>query len=244
VRAQTASPAAPNPAKYGPEQILPRPDTSRAAENGAQNWQKPNIDALWEAPIHSGTATTFGAEITASMQGGELQHELAGMAEKFPESQDVMSVFTVHPRQGFNDGFLAKLVANPRAGLLGIINFSPAAGQAGFNEDDAVMREVNGEDGKGGMTAEQLAGMTLEQKADRVRALIGGFWSWVGEDEGETVIRLFETTSSGQRRVLYEMVEGHRWEGDFRNGVFTIDDDLYDSLTSSQLDRLRKLIGD
>jgi hypothetical protein len=244
VRAQTASPASANPAKYGPEQVLPRPDPAHAAGNGTQNWQQPNIDALWQAKVHSGASATFGAEITASMQGGELQHELAGMAEKFPESQDVKGVFTVHPRQGFNDGFLAKLVANPKAGLLSIINFSPAAGQAGFNEDDAVMREINGEDGKGGMTAEQLAGMTLEQKADRVRALIGGFWSWVGEDEGETVIRLFQTTPAGDRRVLYQMVEGHAWEGDFRHGVFTIDDDLYDSLTSSQLDRLRTLIGD
>lgn len=165
------------------------------------------------------------------------------MAAKFPESQDVMGVFTVHPQQGFTDGFLAKLVVDPKAGLLSIINFTPSAGQAFFNQDDAVMREINGEDGQGGMTEAQLAGMTLEQRAERVRALIGGFWSWVGEDEGETIIRLFETTGAGQRRVLYEMVEGHRWEGDFRNGVFTTDDDLYDSLTHAQLDRLRALIG-
>jgi hypothetical protein len=199
---------------------------------------------LWEAKVHSTATKTFGEEITESMQGGELQHELGGMAEKFPESQDVKVVFTVHPRQGFTDGFLRPLTASPKAGLLNIINFSPSRGQAFFNEDDAVMREINGEDGQGAMTEAQLAGLTLEQKAERVRALIGGFWSWVGEDEGETVIRLFETSSSGQRRVLYEMVEGHRWEGDFRNGVFTVDDDLYDSLTSSQLDRLRVLIGD
>jgi hypothetical protein len=244
VRSQTTGPAAPDATKYGAEQLLPRPDSARADENGVQNWQQPNIDALWDAPVHSAASRTFGQEITESMQGGELQHELGGMAEKFPESQDVKVVFTVHPRQGFTDGFLRPLTASPKSGLLSIINFSPSRGQAFFNEDDAVMREINGEDGQGAMTEAQLAGLTLEQKAERVRALIGGFWSWVGEDEGETIIRLFETTSSGQRRVLYEMVEGHRWEGDFRNGVFTVDDDLYDSLTSSQLDRLRVLIGD
>ena len=243
VRAKTAGPAAPHASKFGPEQILPRPDSARAAENGVQGWQQPNIDALWQAPVHSATTKTFGDEITASMQGGELQHELAGMAQKFPESQTVKSIFTVHPRRGFTDGFLAPLTTNPKSGLLSIINFSPSRGQASFNEDDAVMREINGEGGKGGMTAQQLAGLTLEQKAERIRALIGGFWSWVGEDEGETVIRLFEATSAGQRRVLYEMVEGHRWEGDFRHGVFTSDDELYNALTSSQLSRLRTLIG-
>jgi hypothetical protein len=243
VRAKTAGPAAPNASKFGPEQILPRLDTARAGENGVQGWQQPNIDALWQAPVHSGTTKTFGDEITASMQGGELQHELGGMAEKFPETDTAIGVFTIHPRQAFKDGFLAPLTTNPKAGLLSIINFSPSRGQASFNEDDAVMREINGEDGKGGMTAQQLAGLTMEQKADRIRALIGGFWSWVGEDEGETVIRLFEATSAGQRRVLYEMVEGHRWEGDFRHGIFTSDDELYNALTSSQLTRLRNLIG-
>jgi hypothetical protein len=243
VRQKTAGPAAPSASKFGPEQILPRPDSARAAENGVQGWQQANIDALWQAPIHSATAKTFGDEITASMQGGELQHELAGMAEKFPEEQTVKSVFTVHPRRGFTDGFLAPLTSSPKSGLLSIINFSPSRGQAHFNEDDAVMREINGEDGKGGMTAQQLAGLTMEQKADRIRALIGGFWTWVGEDEGETVIRLFEATGAGQRRVLYEMVEGHRWEGDFRHGIFTSDDELYNALTSSQLTRLRNVIG-
>jgi Domain of unknown function (DUF4157) len=244
VRGQTAGPAAPHATKFGPEQILPRPDTARAGENGVQGWQQPDIDSLWQARVHSSAKETYGEVIAKSMDtGGELERELAGMAEKFPESQTVKSIFTVHPRQGFIEGFLRPLTGNARAGLLSIINFSPSRGQASFNEDDAVMREINGEDGNGGMTAQQLAGLTLEQKAERVRALIGGFWSWVGEDEGETVIRLFETTSAGQRRVLYQMVEGHRWEGDFRHGVFTIDDDLYDSLTSSQLDRLRALIG-
>jgi hypothetical protein len=245
VRSQTAGPAAPHATRYGAEQVLPRLDEARADENGVQNWQQPNIDALWDAKVHSGAedTETFGAIITESMKGGELQHELAGMAEKFPEEQTVKGVFTVHPRRGFTEGFLAPLSGNAKAGLLRIINFSPASGQAFHNEDDAVMREINGEDGKGGMTAAQLAGLTLEQKADRVRALIGGFWSWVGEDEGETVIRLFEATGAGQRRVLYQMVEGHAWEGDFRHGVFTIDDDLYDSLTNSQLSRLRALIG-
>lgn len=178
------------------------------------------------------------------MKSGELRGELTEMADKFPESRIAKKVFTVHPKRGYQEGFLAPLVANPRAGLLSIIHFSPSRGQASFNEDDAIMREINGEDGHGGMTEEQLAGLTLEQKAERIRALVSGFWNYCGEDEGETVIKLFEVTPAGQRAALYQMVEGHRWEGDFRHGVFTLDDDLWNSLDSGQLDRLRAIIGE
>lgn len=241
VRSVTGGRAQPNPDKYGPEQLLPRPDEARAAENGTQNWQRANLEELWTAPVHSGTAATFGSEIEASMQGGELNHELAGMAEKFPEEQTVDFGFVVHPRRGFLDGFLAPLVANPRAGLDDVINFSPSRGQAGFNEDDAIMREINGgENGAGAAPEAELRGMTIEQRVTRIRALISGSCA---EDEGAVVVRLFSTARPADRRVIYERIEGHPWEGDFRSGVFTIDDDLHDALTNAQLTELRALIG-
>ncbi|ACY14581.1 eCIS core domain-containing protein [Haliangium ochraceum] len=239
VRSITGAPASAG-VKYGPEQVLPRLDSARASENGSSNWQQSSMDELWQAQVTSATAATYGSEITASMQGGELQHELAGMAEKFPESQDVMGVFTVRPRQAFLDGFLGPLVANPRTGLQSILDFSPSRGQAGFNEDDAVMREIEGEDGAGGMSDEQLGGLTMNQRAERIRALIGG---WTGEDEGEVVIRIFETTPAGDRARLYEMVEGHPWTGNWREGFFVVDDDIWDALYESQLERLRDIIG-
>jgi hypothetical protein len=241
VRSATGGRAHPDGTKYGPEQLLPRPDDRRAAENGVQNWQRPNIDELWAAPVRSGAAATFGSEITASMQSGELNHELSGLASKFPPAQDTQLVFTVHPRQGFQDGFLAPLIANPHQGLLDIINFSPSRGQAGFNEDDAVMREVNGEEGGASAASEaELRGLTLEQRSERIRVLISGY---CGEDEGAVVVRLFETAPAGSRRTLYEMIEGHAWEGQFRDGVFTIDDNLVDALTYPQLDQVKTLIG-
>jgi hypothetical protein len=241
VRSATGGRAHPDGTKYGPEQLLPRPDDRRAAENGVQNWQRPNIDELWAAPVRSGAAATFGSEITASMQSGELNHELSGLASKFPPAQDTQLVFTVHPRQGFQDGFLAPLIANPHQGLLDIINFSPSRGQAGFNEDDAVMREVNGEEGGASAASEaELRGLTLEQRSERIRVLISGY---CGEDEGAVVVRLFETAPAGSRRALYEMIEGHAWEGQFRDGVFTIDDNLVDALTYPQLDQVKTLIG-
>ena len=63
------------------------------------------------------------------------------------------------------------------------------------------------------------------------------------EDEGDTVLRLFETTPVGQRRVLYEMVEGHRWEGGLRHGIFTADDDLWNALDRDQFRRFEEFMG-
>lgn len=242
VRSATSGRAHPDGIKYGAEQVLPRPDPSRAAENGVQNWQKASLEELWNSPVHSGTASTFGSEIEESMRTGDLHEELGGMADKFPEEQDTAVVFTVHPRQAFREGFLARLVSNPRGGLLEIINFSPSRGQAGHNEDDAVMREVNGDDTGAGATSDaELRGMTLEQRAERIRVLISGY---TGDDEGAVVVRLFSTAPAGSRRALYEMIEGHAWEGEFRDGLFTIDDDLVDALSYAQLEELKSLIGD
>ena len=64
-----------------------------------------------------------------------------------------------------------------------------------------------------------------------------------GEDEGEAVIRMFETAAAGDRRQLYELIEGHAWSGDFRDGVLVVDDKLVDSLSYPQLARLRTLIN-
>ncbi len=244
VRSLPMPPASHQANKYGAEQVLPRLDPARAFENGTQNWQQPDLQTLWDARVHSAAddGETFGKKIDLSMNGGELGKELRRMATKFPETQDVAMGFTVHPKRAFLDGFLAPLLVDPLGGLLSILHFSPATGQAGFNQDDAVMREINGQNGQGEMTEEQLAGMTLPQKAARVHALAGGFWNWCGEDEGETVVRLFQTTTAGQRKSLYELVEGHAWEGDFKHGWWVADDDMWNCLSSSQLDRLRKII--
>lgn len=245
VRSVTGGRAQPSPDKYGPEQLLPRLDEARAEDNGTQGWQQANLEELWAAAVHSGTAAggaTYGSEISASMQGGELHHEIGAMAEKFPESQDIDKgvTFTVHPRRGFQEGFLAPMVANPQQGLRDVIHFSPARGQAGFNEDDAIMREVNGGEGAAAASEAELLGMTLEQRVDRVRVLISGY---CGEDEGAVVVRLFTTAPAGDRRTIYQRIEGHAWEGQFRSGVFTIDDDLVDALTSGQLAELTTLLG-
>jgi len=236
VKGQAASPAVPS-VQYAPEQVLPRLDPD--ANNGTQNWQADSLDALWTVKIRSELAQTYGQAITASVQSGEIKTKLDGMAVKFRENEDVWKdtvggwqvyLGTVHPRAAFIDGFLNPLVGNPLVGLRSIIDFNPSEGQAFFNEDDAVMEE----------STDDLTHLTLNQRADRVRALIGG---WTGEDEGERVIEIFRTASVSDRTQLYRLVEGHAWTGDWIEGVFTTDDDIVDALYRSQLNRLRDMIN-
>lgn len=229
VKAQATSPAVAG-AKYAPEQVLPRLDAD--ANNGTQNWQADSLDALWTVKIRSDMDQTYGQAFTESVQSGEIKDKLDGMAAKFPENQEVADGWlgTVHPQAGFIHGFLDPLVANPLVGLRSIIDFNPSEGQAGFNEDDAVMEE----------STDDLSHLTLNQRADRVRALIGG---WTGEDEGERVIEIFSTAGAGDRPQLYRLVEGHAWTGDWIEGVFTTDDDIVDALYRGQLNRLRDIIN-
>jgi len=75
--------------------------------------------------VRSGATATFGSEITASMQSGELHTELSELQDKFPVSQDTHVVFTVHPRRGYVEGFLRRLTNNPHQGVLDILAFPP-----------------------------------------------------------------------------------------------------------------------
>ncbi len=226
IKAQAASPAVPD-AKYAPEQVFPRLDPS--ADNGTQNWQADSLDALWTLKIRSDLDQTYGQAITTSVESGEIKDKLDGMAAKFPENQPT-GLGEVHPKAAFIHGFLDPLMDNPLVGLRGIIDFNPSEGQAGFNEDNAVMEESN----------DDLPHLTLNQRADRVRSLIGG---WTGEDEGERVIEIFRTAPSSDRAQLYRLVEGHTWTGDWIEGILTTDDDIVDALYREQLNRLREIIN-
>ena len=237
VKTQAASPAVPGD-KYAPEQIIPRIDTDK--NNGTQNWQVDSIDTLWNTKIRSDLDRTYGQAITDSIRSGDIKDNLNGMAGKFPADQEVWKdlvgsgvetwLGTVHPKEAFIKGFLEPITTNPKVGLSGIIDFNPSEGQAWFNEDDAVMDEGT----------KDLPSLTLNQRADRVKALIAGY---TGADEGERVIEIFQAAPASDRSQLYQMVEGHAWTGDWIEGFFTSDDDIYNALDSWQLTRLRNIMN-
>lgn len=248
VKARTPAPATVAD-KYGPEQVVPRLDPSMASSNGKQNWEADSFETLWKKPVRTDDpAETFETVIRESMTGGELNHKLGGMAEKFPASEEVYKkgvwLGTIHPQAAYKNGFFQPIVDDPYAGMRRIIHYNPARGQSFNNTDDAVMEDferMDAADAAAGKPANSsAAGLTLTQRISRTKELLDG---WTGEDEGERIVEMFVSASKADRLALYKAIEGHAWNGDFRNGWTTIDDDLWDDLTSGQLARVKAALN-
>jgi len=141
----------------------------------------------------------------------------------------------VHPKRGYIDGFVLPLAANPRDGILSIINWAPNYGLRGSDRDDislATGEELNRQG--------QLGGMTTTARVAYITELIGGS---VAGDEEELVVRIFETAPAAERPRIYELVEGHPWTGNWIEGIRVSDDEIWNALNRSRLARLRTLIN-
>jgi len=144
VRGMTPSPAIQGLDRYGPEQILPHIDTSM--ETSTQTWQADTIDALWTSRVRSDVADTYGDRIKAEVSGGEIYHQLSGIAIpqpyvithftmptlgtvpipytpfSRPAIVDTPVESTLYPADAYNDRFLKPLVADPLATLKAILS--------------------------------------------------------------------------------------------------------------------------
>src|SRR6266850_5071857 len=89
-----------------------------------------------------------------------------------------------------------------------------------------------------------LKGLTLSQRAKWIENLMDGTFSVVWEDEEERIAQIFETCPRSDRPLLYQMIEGHEWSGDYKEGWLTWDDDLYNSLSGAELRKVRDLINE
>ncbi len=236
VRSATAPPAS-AAANYGPEQVVP----TAAAHVPELEAQPTTFDQLWEQKIRPDNDVTYGTRIEEGIASGELGKTLESKADSMDATKEVWDEVwgqpiyagTIEPKKAYLEGFLAPLRANTRRELQAIVDFNPARGQAYHNRDDAIMEEM------GAASEDELEGLSLNQRADRVRELIGG---WTSGAEGEAVIDLFNTASPGDRRRLYQLVEGHAWTGDWRRGILTADDDIWNALYRGQLTRLAAII--
>jgi hypothetical protein len=137
----------------------------------------------------------------------------------------------------YEGGFLQPLMAQPLIGLRKIVDFNPSLGQASWNTDDAARSDVQA------MKPDEKAGLTLNQRTDRIKALVDGTFNFVGEDDGKLVIELFETAKASDRAQLYRLVEGHAWDGNWRQGFGVDDDEIWNGLNRSQLKELRTIIN-
>lgn len=223
VRKATGAPAG----VYVAETKLPRPDPSLPG----QNWKAPNFETLWLQPFAGTSGPTVGQLITDSLApGGKTRARLDDLAKKFPPTS-----YGMHPQRGYLEGFVAPLVKDPRAGILGIINWAPTYGLSFKDRDDISV--ATGEELR---SKNKLGGMTTPARVGYIRELISGA---VFGDEEELVVNIFETAPPAERPRIYQLVEGHPWKGDWVHGVFVSDDDIWNALRKSRLNRLRGVIN-
>lgn len=91
------------------------------------------------------------------------------------------------------------------------------------------------------LSIEHIQKVPLQMKAKWIRDMIRGLYTT--KNEGKIVLKLFKGTSNTERPKLYKQVESHEWSGDWREGVFSVDDDMVDALSRSQLNELRDMIN-
>src|SRR6185503_6022250 len=217
--------------RYLAETRMPAPASTEAP----QNWQAPSLEDLWGKNVTGTRGPTVGAKLVEALQSGhEIRQTLEDLAERFPETE-VRGSGNLRPRQAYRDGFLAPLVADPRGGLLHIINWAPNYGLASDSRDDQSLASGQELD-RGG----QLGGMTTTARVAYINEMIGGN---VAGSEGALVVRIFETAPAGERRAMYRQIEGHDWNGDFVHGWTVSDDRLWNALSRSQLTQLRGIIN-
>jgi hypothetical protein len=227
--------------------MLPQPD----AMNSSTNWRAATIEDLWDQPVVAGAKETVGGQILAALRpGGEIRNQLEDLANEFPEpgSKDDrvykggIYLGTVHSRAAYVAGFLPPFRAggaSAKKAILDIIHWAPDSGLADHDRDD-VSLDTGQDLDKGKKKGENLTGMTTPARIRYVRELVEGS---VATDEELLVVRIFQTADAAERPVIYQGVEGHPWRGDWINGVFTADDEIWNALSRDRLTDLRGLIN-
>ncbi len=219
--------------KYSAELQVPEPGKSEPP----QNWKAPDINVLWDQKMLGTSGDTVGQEISRRVKVGAIAVQLNSLGDSFPVSGD----WGTHPRAAYLKGFVAKLQADPKAGVLDIINWAPHGMNTG-NTAEAARESVADLDrkGKAGDKKENLSNMTLQQRINYVDVLMAN----KSDFDQDTIITIFSNTTVADRPELYKGIEGHPWTGDFKRSKGDLDK-LYavTSGTSARVDRLKNLIN-
>lgn len=233
VRTSTRAPAN----RYNAEMRIPDLDPS----NPVQNWRASDFETLWTQHMVGTSGPTVGDQIRAAMlPGGEIRSQLNNLQSSFPAVEHVVKrgvpLGDLHPRRAYLEGFVQPLASDPRAGILSVIHWAPNYGLRDVDRDDISLATGNELSATG-----RLSGMTTEARAAYIRELIGGA---VAGDEEALVIEIFSTAVASERPNIYRLVEGHNWNGNWVEGVFVEDDDIWNALNHSRLRQLRTLINE
>lgn len=219
--------------KYAPELQIPEPTKGEPP----QNWKAPDILALWDQKLLGTGGDTVGQEISRRVSSGAIAVQLNSLASNFPVDGEKAT----HPRASYLRGFVARLQANPKAGVLDIINWAPhdlgtGGAAAAARESIAVLEQKR----VGGEKKEILPNMTPEQRVNYVTVLMAN----KSDFDQDSIITIFASVAVPNRAELYKGIEGHAWTGDFKRNKGDRDK-LYELMmnNTSRVDKLKNVIN-
>jgi hypothetical protein len=214
--------------KYAPETHIPEPSKSEPA----QNWKATNIETLWDQKFLGTTGDTVGQVISKRVQGGSIAIQLTSLAANFPVKESGF-----HVRAAYLKGFVAKLQADPKAGVLDIVHWAPHDMSTGYAPREAVT-DLEAK-GAAGDKRENLGNMTWDQRIKLINGLISD-----GKDpDKEAIIKIFASTPVAVRPLVYKAIEGHDWAGDFKRNLGSRDILFKAMDDKTRADRLRDVIN-
>ena len=206
--------------KYAAELMIPEPDPKEPA----QNWKASDINKLWDQKFLGKTGDTVGDVISKRVQGGSIAIQLTALGDRFPVNQDVLfGQIQLHPRAAYLSGFVKKLQADPKAGVLDIINWVPHDMWTGDAEGD-VIKDLKSK-GDAGNKTENLGTMSHEQRVKFVKQFLSdgqpGWFRAGNPGAYDNLFILFENIDAKERKKVYKDIEGRSW-----NGAIKADDEF------------------
>lgn len=190
--------------QYAAQTQIPEPDKSEPS----QNWKAADVSTLWDQKFLGNKGDTVGQVISKLVQGGSIAIQLTALGDRFPATATAVN----SPRNSYLTGFVAKLQADPKAGVLDIVNWAPHDMWTG-----SAPSEVAGElvaSGVAGNTVENLSNMTFSQRVK----FINGMISDGAQSDHEMINTVFKSISVTERKKTYAEIEGHQWAGAIKTG--------------------------
>lgn len=157
--------------------------------------------------------------------------EMVGIAKKLNDAEK---------EKAFNEAISTPMADRPMTIVKEIIEWTPDTGGGflGHNEDDNAVDYTDEVEKEGALDK-----LVTPQRVRLIRQLASGVWA--AGDEEEKIVRIFETAPSSERRKMYESIEGHKWNGNFVEGWWVDDDDLWNAIDDdARLKRLRDSINE
>jgi hypothetical protein len=207
------------------EKLLPTPlnDSELPEKDKPIKWDFPDVNDLIDDERFSEALKIFAVN---------KADEFEAVAESMKDEKQ---------KTAFMNQVVNPLKDNPSRMMKEIVEWTPDTGGGflGHKQDDNAMDYFDE-----AVSTDALASLTTTQRSNLIKDIVSGFFNYVGDDEEKAVMKLFETASPDQRPLIYELVEGHKWTGDWIRGWFKWDDDLWNALSKDNLKKLRKLINE